>query len=39
MPFHPEWVTIANQPFPLIQVLKLKKNEGITNNQFAYARL
>ena len=33
-----EWETTANHPFPLIQVLKLKKIEGITNNQFVYAR-
>jgi hypothetical protein len=39
IPFHAECVIIANQPFPLIHVLKLKKNDGITNNQFAYARL
>jgi hypothetical protein len=32
--FHTEWATIANQPFPLIHVLKLKKIEGNTNNQF-----
>jgi hypothetical protein len=30
---------IANHPFPLIQVLRLKKSEGTTKNQFAYARL
>jgi hypothetical protein len=32
--FHAECVTIANQPFPLIHVLRLKKSDGITNNQF-----
>jgi hypothetical protein len=34
-PFHAECVRIANQPFPLIHVLRLKKSEGNTNNQLA----
>src|SRR5215208_8421535 len=34
-PFQAECVSIANQPFPLIQVLRLKKSEGITNSQLA----
>src|SRR5215210_5719090 len=34
-PFQAECVSIANQPFPLIQVLRLKKSDGITNSQLA----
>jgi hypothetical protein len=31
--FHVEWAIMANHPFPLIQVLRLAKMEGVTNNQ------
>jgi hypothetical protein len=31
--FHIEWDIMANHPFPLIQVLRLAKMDGVTNNQ------
>ena len=37
--FHIECAIIANHPFPLIQVLRLAKIDGVTNSQVKYARL
>ena len=31
--FHIEWDIMANHPFPLTQVLRLAKMDGVTNNQ------
>ena len=35
--FHPEWNTIANHPFPLDHVLKLKNMWGTENKNPPYA--